>query len=158
MSGCITYTPGPVIFNYDTWALRFPELATGVIEPVATMYFAEACIVCDNTSSSLIQDNSVGGARELILNYLVAHIAKLFATVNGVAPSPIVGRINSATQGSVSVQADMGTTPFTAAWFMQTQYGASAYQLMAPWRTARYRPGRRPYLGVMPFGRQGFPY
>ena len=62
--------------------------------------------------------------------------------MNGEAASPLVGRINNATEGSVTVGTDMGQVPFTAAWFLQTKYGAAFWQATAPFRTMQYVPGR----------------
>ncbi|MDE3023802.1 MAG: DUF4054 domain-containing protein, partial [Pseudomonadota bacterium] len=61
--------------------------------------------------------------------------------VNGQAASPLVGRINSATEGSVSVTADMGAVTNTQAWYMQTKYGAAYWQASAPYRNFQYRTG-----------------
>jgi hypothetical protein len=80
--------------------------------------------------------------RALLLNMLTAHLAALYAGVNGQSPSPLVGRINTATEGSVSVGAAMDGVPGTAAWFLQTKYGASFWQATARYRTMRYVPGR----------------
>src|SRR5208282_6034259 len=77
----------------------------------------------------------------LLLNLLTAHIAQLFAPAkNGQSPSTLVGRINTASEGSVSVGAEFPATP-AASWYITTQYGAAYWQLMLPFRTARYLPG-----------------
>lgn len=78
-----------------------------------------------------------------VLNLIVAHIAQIMFGVNGAAPSGLVGRISDASEGTVRVAVDMPSTPGNA-WWMQTTWGALAYQALAPYRTARYRanPGR----------------
>ena len=129
----------PVVFDYSLWAARYPELAASVSQSLAVMYFSEAQLYCDNTGCSLIDDTN--GARTIILNMLTAHIAAL----NGPSSTPLVGRISSATEGSVSVQTDF-QVPGSAAWYAQTKYGAAAWQAMLPYRTARYIPGPRPRL------------
>ena len=65
-----------------------------------------------------------------------AHIAQLFAPMaNGQPASTLVGRINSATQGSVSVQAAYSNNVTEQmAWFVQTQYGAMYWVATAPYR------------------------
>lgn len=129
-------------FSYADWSARFPSLVASVSEPLATLYFAEASIYCDNSACAIIPyDNTLTPpilTRELILNLLVAHIALLNTPINGQGPSPLVGRVDSATEGSVSVSAVMDGIPGTAAWYVQTTYGSQAYQLMAGYRTARY--------------------
>jgi hypothetical protein len=103
------------------------------------MYFNEAGIYCDNTANSLITDDSAGGLRSMLLNMLTAHIAALNAVINGQASSSIVGRVTSASEGSVSVSADY-QAPGSAAWFAQTKYGAAYWQATSAYRSFRYLP------------------
>lgn len=127
-----------VPFNYAVWSARYPEFAT-VSEPVADEYFAEACLYLDNTDASLVPANpATFQPRSMLLNMLTAHVAALNSGINGEDASPLVGRINSASEGSVSVQAEM-TGPAAAAWFFQTKYGAAYWQATAQYRTAVYR-------------------
>lgn len=137
-----------VVFNYAQWAARFPELASDVAEPLATAYFDEASLYLSNDASSRVK-NEV--KRALIFNLIVAHIAKLNATIGGQAASPLVGRISSATEGSVTVQTDLQIKSESAQWWAQTPYGLQAWQALAPYRSAVYVPGhpRRmsPYIG-----------
>ena len=132
-----------VAFDYELWAARFPELAQFVGPDLALLYWNEAgSLYVDNTPSSVIIDDSAGGQRAMILNLAVAHLAMLNAVLNGQAPSSLVGRIMSATQGSVTVQ----TAPLTPNspsqdWWSQTRYGMQVWQALAPFRTALYMPG-----------------
>lgn len=134
------------VFNYGVWAAQYPELAPSINEALATVYFREAGLYLDNTDTSPVCDVNVRG---MYLDMLVAHIGKLRATINGVAPSPLVGRISSATEGSVSVSAEMNT-PGSAAWFMQTPYGAAYWAATALYRTMHYVPGA-PSPSLYPF-------
>lgn len=127
-------------FDYAGWFARYPELSGSVSQALAQLYFNEATLYLDNTVTSIVRDT---GQRSAILNMLTAHIAALNAALNGQASSPLVGRINSASEGSVSVQVAMDAAPGTAAWFNQTKYGAAAWQAMGPFRTMHYRPGFR---------------
>lgn len=122
----------PVVFSYSEWTARYPELAT-VSSVLAQLYFYEACLYIDNSATSAIPYAQAGDPRDLILNMLTAHIAALNATVAGVAPSPLVGRIASAGEGSVNVQTVL-EVPGSAAWFVQTKYGAAAWQALLPYR------------------------
>lgn len=136
---------GVVVFNYATWIARYPEFVA-VTEPTATLYFNEATIYLNNTDCSLVVDTS---KRAVLLNMLTAHIAALNAKgPTGQPSNPLVGRIDSATEGSVSVHADMPASP-SAAWFMQTSYGAAYWQATSQYRTARYIPGP---VTPIPFG------
>jgi hypothetical protein len=123
-----------VSFAYSTWVARYPEFSA-VTEPVAQLYFDEACLYCDNTGAGPVKDER---RLALLLNMLTAHIAFM----NGPNASGLVGRINSASEGSVSVSTDAGTMPGTAAWFMSSKYGAAFYQATAQQRTARIYRGQ----------------
>lgn len=140
-------TDGVVTFDPIAFVQRYPEFAM-VSAPLLSSYFSEATLYLSNTPASRVSDL---GQRSVLLNMLVAHIAALYAGVNGDSPSPLVGRINTASEGSVSVAADMGGVPGTAAWFMQTKYGASYWQATARYRTMRYVPGSSPSASVAPY-------
>jgi hypothetical protein len=128
-------------FDYALWAARYPELATSVNPMLANEYFAEAGGYLDNTDNSPVADPTT---RLRLLNMLVAHIAALNAPLNGQASTAGVGRVSQASEGSVSVTLDMGTTSANAAWFQQTKYGAAFWQATASLRTMRYVPGCQP--------------
>jgi hypothetical protein len=131
-----------VTFDYGAWSARYPELSSSVAQPLAQQYFNEAGLYCDNTASSPIRDDSVGGQRSVLLNMLTAHIAALNAPINGQAPSPLVGRISNATEGSVSVQTQNDYLPGTVQWYQQTKYGSAYWAATSAYRTMRYIPGR----------------
>ena len=138
-----------VTFDYSAWIVRYPEFSATVASPLAAAYFTEACLYVNNTDGSVIADATT---RALILNMVTAHIAAMNApAANGAAASPLVGRINSATQGSVTVQAQFDVPAGSAQWWAITKYGAAAWTAMAQFRTFRYvsNPGRQmsPYIG-----------
>lgn len=128
---------GVVIFNPADFKARFPEF-TSVADGVLSGYFDRATLILCNTNQSPVRDLT---RRTLLLDLLVAHIAKLNATINGVKPGDLVGRINSAAEGSVTVSSDMGPVLNSQAWFVQTRYGAEYWTATAIYRTFRYRPG-----------------
>lgn len=124
------------VFNYGAWVARYPEFAHTVDATLAAEYFAEAGLYLDNTDVSVVPADAVTyQPRLMLLGMLTAHIAALNAPKNG--REGLVGRISSATQGSVSVATDNGAQPGTAAWFQQTQYGASYWTATARYRTFR---------------------
>lgn len=131
---------GVVVFDLTVFRTRYAEFST-VPDPVLNAYFSEATMYLNNTDNSRVSDV---GQRGVLLNMLTAHIAALNSGVNGNAPSELVGRISSASQGSVSVSADMGPTTNSEAWYQQTKYGAAYWQATAPYRTAIYVPGASP--------------
>ena len=122
-----------VVFDYATWSTLYPQFA-GVNAVQAGLYFQQATLYLDNTPGSAVQ-NLV--KRALILNMLTAHIAALGLQA---AKGGLVGRVSSASEGSVSVSTDYQVTK-GAEWFAQTPYGAAAWQAMAAYRTFRYIPG-----------------
>lgn len=80
----------------------------------------------------------------MFLNMLTAHIAALNASINGQSPSPLVGRISNASEGSVSVGVQMDLAPGSAQWFAQTKYGIAYWQASLQFRSMLYFPGPAP--------------
>lgn len=140
-------------FNYDNWIARYPQFgpsgATPVSEPIADEYFAEAGLYLDNTGCSVVQTDA---QQSLLMNMLTAHIAILNTPAvdsegqSTGAPSGIVGRISSASEGSVSVSSENNYPPGTVQWYQQTQPGSAYWVATAQYRTMKYAPG--PVLGV----------
>ena len=126
-----------VAFDLAGFRLRYPEFAT-VADALLGAYFVESTVYLNNTDSSIVADVAL---RSMLLNMLTAHIAVLNSGANGQAASALVGRINSASEGSVSVSADMGPVSGSSAWFLQTRYGAAFWSATARFRTMRYIPG-----------------
>lgn len=132
-----------VTFDYAAWVVRYPEFAA-VSQPLAQAYFDEANLYCENTACNPANGAGILGT---LLNMLTAHIAWLNAprgpdgqpASTGQAAPAIVGRINSATEGSVSVQAAWtGSGSPSEDWYIQTKYGAAYWAATAQFRTARY--------------------
>lgn len=122
-----------VIFDYSAWALRYPTLAVTVGEPVAQDYFYAATGFLDNTDTSPVQDVD---RRAMLLGLVVAHLAILMQR-----DLTAVGRITDATEGSVSVKFESALPKGPlAAYFAQTQPGATFWALTARFRRARYIP------------------
>jgi hypothetical protein len=141
-----------VSFDYVLWAATFPEFSATVSQPRAMSYFGIATTVHRNDGGGPVNN----AEQQLnLLNLATAHIAKLFAPpAPGQAPSGLVGRINSATEGSVSVQAAYSNNVSEQmAFWIQTQYGALYWTATAPYRTMRYLPNKnRGVVGPPGFG------
>ena len=131
-----------VQFNYPAWIARYPEFAL-VSEPTANAYFNEAQIYHDNSGSAYGPTDAT--VQLVLLNMLTAHIAQRYAIIAGVEPSPLVGRISNATEGSVSVGVEgFGSAlPGSQVWFAQTKYGLDYWFATTPFRTMRYVTGPR---------------
>jgi len=163
-----------VTYNFDDWIALFPEFS-GCSPAQGQGYFNRASAVFMNDVSNPVYGAQGASGFQTILYLLVSHIAWLNAprdasgnpSASGAPASPIVGRINSANQGSVSVQADMGDANSgspSQAWYMQTKYGAEFWAATAPQRTANYlanpllMPGTI-FPGYYPaFNSRRFPY
>ncbi len=132
-----TVTPGSVVFDSTEFLAMFPQFST-VLVAALTANFNLACQLLDNTAASIVQD---APTRQYYLYLLTAHITQLLNGVNGSPPSGIVGRISSATQGSITVQSEWAAAMGNAeAYFVQTIFGATFWQATATYRTAHYVP------------------
>jgi hypothetical protein len=115
---------------------RYPEFVT-LSDATVGVCFLEASLYCTALDTSPITDQT---NRTLILNMLAAHVAMLNFGSNGNSPSDLVGRISNASEGSVSVATDMGSSPAAGlkAWYLQTKYGAAYWQATLQYRGARW--------------------
>lgn len=129
-----------VTFNAATWKAVFPEFSS-VPDPVSTGYFLRAQLLFTNTQANpAFRD----GNMEMLFLLLVSHIATLSGPADQAGGAPpsgpqLVGRLASASQGSVSVGAqwDSSGSP-SEAFFTQTKYGAEFFAATSQYRTARY--------------------
>jgi hypothetical protein len=130
-----------VQLNYAQWIAIYPEFTATVNQAQAQQYFQLATTIHRNDGGGPVHSPEQQLA---LLNMLTAHIAALFAPpAPGQQASTIVGRINSASEGSVSVQAAYSNSVSEQmAWFIQTKYGAMYWMATAPFRTMRYIPNK----------------
>lgn len=127
------------VFNYATFVTLFPQFAANPPQTTLQLYYnlaGDVWLRNDGTgpvSSQNLQND--------LMNLLTAHLATLFSGPDGNDPTGLVGRISSASEGSVSVSTEFQST-MNAAWFSQTQPGATFWAATAPFRSfAAYRPG-----------------
>lgn len=133
-----------VTFDHSAFQARYPEFST-IQQSTLQAYFDEAgTLYIDNSNASVVGDTVMRG---YLLNLATAHLAALYSGVNGESPQEGVGRVDQATEGSVSVHLDMGAVPGTDAWWMQTKYGAAFLQASAKYRTFRYSSAPVPVAG-----------
>jgi hypothetical protein len=131
-----------VVFDINAFRERYPEFDT-VSDTLLNAYFVEATVYLDNTDCSPVQDPTV---RAVYLNMLVAHIAALNSGVGGDKPSGLVGRVASASEGSVSVSTGDVPSSSSSWWYLQTPYGAAYWQATAAYRVFKYVPGASPSM------------
>lgn len=118
----------PVPFDYQDWAAAYPEFSN-VTETQITMRILP---LARQVIAGFI--GCVTDPQEQI-NFLWLMVAHLCQLNFGTAASPatgLVGRVASATEGSVSVQLDFQATQ-NQAWYVQTSYGALFWQLARPY-------------------------
>lgn len=147
-----------VSFNYSTWVALFPQFAY-LSQAQATQYFNLATQYVRNDGGGPV---CTAAQQSALLNLVTAHLAQIFApTAAGGAPPNIVGRISSASEGSVSVSTENQYPPGTAQWWQQTPAGSAAWEMMKPYRTMRmivgpvYNPDPFPVYGQYWLGGPG---
>jgi hypothetical protein len=133
---------GVVVFDPAAFVQQYPAFAAyNTAHPTGLQgYFNTAALYLSNKDSSRVADVAT---RATLLNLLVAHLAQLDGVTTPAgqgSQSQMVGRVSSATEGSVTVQTQMAA-PGSAAWYMQTQYGATYWQATARYRSMRYVGG-----------------
>jgi len=142
-SGAIaSFAPSPypptdlrIVFDYDTWVGRYPEFSP--IDPgLAQAYFNEATLYHRNDATGPVRDPI---NQQTLLFMVTAHIAELYRVEGDRAVNPLVGRIGSATQGSVTLSTELDMPAGTPQWWSQTKYGLSYWSATAVYRTMHYR-------------------
>lgn len=131
-----------VVFDPTLFKLRYPEFAS-VDNALLGLYFNEAGLYLSNTDVSIVQNID---QRTMFLNMLTAHIAFINGALTSDGQPKPVGRVSSATEGSVSASFEY-LVPGSAAWYAQSQYGAAFWQATSNLRGFRYigPPNRRCY-------------
>jgi hypothetical protein len=130
-----TPTRGVVVFDAAEFKAAYPAFAT-VADALLAVDFNIAVLFLNNSCCSVVQD---APTRQVLLYMLTAHIATLLQGANGVAPSGIVGRVDSASEGTVSVSmAYASEMSMSAAYFAQTPYGVMFWQATTVYRSFRY--------------------
>lgn len=133
---------GVVQFDAGEFVAAWPDF-TGLRNPQMANAFSLATLVMDNSCCSIVSD---ANQRMALLYMLTAHVAFLVYGSNDgavppniVPPPGIVGRINAAAEGSVSVQAQYSSeVGQSEAWYIQTKYGAMFWQATVNFRTMHY--------------------
>lgn len=134
MSGVVTFNQAAFLARYPqftAWANANPGALQIRFDDVTTLYI-------NNTYRSIVGDVN---ERTILIQYAIAHMLALegvLAAGGQGSTSGQVGRVSSASEGSVSASLDMGAMPGTAAWWLQTQYGAFYWNATAKYRTFRY--------------------
>lgn len=122
---------GVVEFNVNKFRSLYPTLKA--TDDQLNWYFIEATMLLNNTEKSCVKSLA---EREVLLFLLVAHFSVLQQRIDG--GNEAVGRIASASEGSVSVSLDNGQTTLSDKWYQQTPYGSKYWALTAKYRSFLY--------------------
>lgn len=123
------------------WLKKYPMYDNLTIEQVEDLLIA-ATDFLENTVCSVIRDVE---KRKRLIYLVAAHLAYLlYQDKNGNGGSSgLVGRLSSATEGSVSVGATMANAPFSAEFFLQSPFGFAFWQATMVYRMGLYTPRAR---------------
>ncbi len=125
-----------VQFDYAAWAAAFPMFSHLSVQQITGPVLTFAQQYCRNDGGGPVTD---AGLQLQLLNLMVAHVAQILYGTNQAAGPSAVGRLSSATEGSVSASFEFPTSA-DQAWFAQTQWGAMYWQMIAPFRLGAYVP------------------
>lgn len=127
-----------VVLDITKFRDMFPEFSN-VTASALQFLFDQATDYLNNTECSLVIDAT---KRERFLYLLMAHLAYVrYGDANGNGGSGLVGRLASASEGSVSVSSDAGHVEFRYMWYTQSPYGMDYWQATKVYRMANYYPG-----------------
>ena len=130
-------TMAVVVFDIPEFRALYPSIVA--TDAQLRMFFSIAEGFLDNTECSIVKDVE---ARKTMLYLLVAHLATLNQQTE--SGNAVVGRVASATEGSVSISLDYGTLGNNERWYLQTPYGATYWQITKKYRSFLYRLGKSP--------------
>lgn len=121
-----------VVFDPEHFKQIYPQFA-GFSDVQLNWFFSKAELILDNSECSCIPEST----RLIWFYLLVAHYAQLQTQVD--SGNDAVGRVASATEGSVSISLDYPTSASgREKWFNQTPFGAEYWMMTAPYRTGLY--------------------
>ena len=127
-----------VTLDIASFRAMYPEFSN-VSDAILPFLFDQSTDYLNNTDYSLVDDVV---KRERLLYMLMAHLAYVrYGDNRKRGGSGMVGRIASATEGSVSVSSDLGPIEFRYAWYTQSPYGMDFWQATKVYRMANYYPG-----------------
>lgn len=127
-----------VVLDISKFRAMFPEFSN-VADSILPFLFDQSTDYLNNSDYSLVED---AVKRERLLYMLMAHIAYVrYGDASGNGGTGMVGRLSSASEGSVSVSSDAGQIEFRYMWYTQSPYGMDFWQATKVYRMANYYPG-----------------
>lgn len=147
----VTTTP-PVTFDFPTWVGYFPEFAP-LNAALGQAYFTMAMsTILANTQTNPVFLDDPSPNFQFLCYLATSHVAWLMCPKDAsgnptsdasgvISAGGAVGRISSATEGSVTVQTEWpldGNSSAQEKYLSQTKYGVALWTALAPYRTAQY--------------------
>ena len=133
-----------VAFDIDKFRAIYPEFSN-VADAALPFVFQQAEFYLDNTEYSLVINPD---QREFLLYMLMAHICYMrYGNNKGNGGTGIVGRLSSASEGSVSIGSSLDGGNFASAWYTQSPYGFDYWQATKVYRLGTYFTGCGVYNG-----------
>lgn len=127
-----------VVLDIPKFRAMFPEFSN-VTDAQLSLLFDFATDYLSNTEYSLITDVN---KRERLLYLLMAHLSYMrYGDAKANGGSGLVGRLSSASEGSVSVSSELGAMSGSSAWYTQSAYGFDFWKATKVYRMAAYYPG-----------------
>ena len=130
-----------VVFDIDKFREIYPEFSN-VSDSAANFLFQAATYYLDNSAYSVVTDET---KREFLLYLLMAHLAAMQYGDNsgngGNGTKGMVGRLASASEGTVSVSSALDGADTGSSWFTQTMYGYNFWTLTSVYRRGVYYTG-----------------
>lgn len=130
------------VFVFDPVAFKavFPQFSSFTDEQLTWFFESVENTALGNYETSCIDLET----RKKLFYLLVAHKAELQNRINS-GNSGLVGRISSATEGSVSISTEYNSgSGAMAQWLNQTPYGADYYAMTAQYRHALWIAATQP--------------
>lgn len=130
------------IFVFDPAAFKavYPQFAKFTDEQLDWFFESVENDVLDNTITSCIPLKT----RKKLFYLLIAHLAELQGRIDS-GNSSLVGRVSSASEGSVSISSDYPTgSGALEQWLKQTPYGAQFYAFTAKYRVVLWVAAEAP--------------
>ncbi len=126
-----------VTLDVTEWKEKYPQYSGLTDSQVEDLFYA-ATSYLENNDMSAVGDEE---RRKYFLYLLTAHLAfLLYPDSSGKGGNGgMVGRISSASEGSVSVGSGLSNVPFNAEFFLQSTYGYMFWQATQVYRMAFYR-------------------
>lgn len=128
------------VFDPTTFKLAYPQFKNFTDEQLEWFFEEVEGTVLDNSETSCLSVK----LRKKLFYWLVAHQAELQGRINS-GNSSLVGRVSTATQGTVSISTDFTSSPTAMSqWLNQTPYGQKYYAFTSPYRSVLLIGGKYP--------------